>query len=116
MKLVGNTVLITGGGSGIGRALAEELQKRGNQVIIAGRRKERLAKTIEANPGMDSIELDVASREGVQAAAGILLAKYPKLNVVINNAGIMQIDDAATPINDELIVSTIDTNLVGSNT
>jgi uncharacterized oxidoreductase len=114
MKLTGNTVFITGGGSGIGRALAEELHKRGNKVIIAGRRKERLAKTIEANPGMDSIELDVGSRESIQDVTGYLIAHYPTLNVVINNAGIMQMDDAATAIDDELIVSTIDTNLTGT--
>jgi uncharacterized oxidoreductase len=114
MKLTGNTVLITGGGSGIGRALAEELHKRGNKVIIAGRRKERLEETLNANPGMDSIELDVASHKSIQHAAASLVAEYPKLNVVINNAGIMQIDDAASAIDDDLIVSTIDTNLVGT--
>ena len=114
MKLTGNTVLITGGGSGIGRALAESLHKRGNKVIIAGRRKERLTKTIEANPGMDSIELDVASRESIQGATASLIASHPNLNVVINCAGIMQIDNAALSIDDELIVSTINTNLVGT--
>jgi uncharacterized oxidoreductase len=114
MKLTGNTVLITGGGSGIGRALAEELHKRGNKVIIAGRRKERLEETVKANPGMDSIELDVASHKSIQQAAASLVAQYPKLNVVINNAGIMQIDDARSAIDDDLIVSTIDTNLVGT--
>jgi uncharacterized oxidoreductase len=114
MKLTGNTVLITGGGSGIGRALAEELHKRGNKVIIAGRRKERLAKTIEANPGMESIELDVASRESIHSATASLIASHPGLNVVINGAGIMQIDNAASAIDDELIVSTINTNLVGT--
>ena len=114
MQLTGNTVLITGGGSGIGRALAEQFHQRGNKVIIAGRRKERLAKTIDANPGMDSIELDIASPESILDAADFLIANYPKLNVVINNAGIMHIDDAATVLTDELIVSTIETNLVGT--
>jgi uncharacterized oxidoreductase len=114
MKLTGNTILITGGGSGIGRALAEELHKRGNKVIIAGRRKERLAKTIEANRGMDSVELDVASPESIRGATGLLISKYPKLNVVIHSAGVMQIDDAATAIDEELIVSTVDTNLIGT--
>jgi uncharacterized oxidoreductase len=113
MKLTGNTVLITGGGSGIGRALAEELHKRGNKVIIAGRRKDRLAKTIEANPGMESIQLDVASRESIKEATASLIARHPGLNVVINGAGVMQIDNAASAIDDEMIVSTVNTNLVG---
>ena len=113
MKLNGNTILITGGGSGIGKALAEELHKRGNKVIIAGRRKERLSKTIAANPGMDSIELDVASLGSIRDAASLLISRYPKLNAVLNCAGIMQIDNAETAIDDGLIVSTIDTNLVG---
>ena len=113
MKLVGNTIFITGGGSGIGRALAEALHKLGNKVIISGRRKGHLAATIEANPGMDSIELDVADPASIQHVAEELIAKYPSLNVLINNAGIMQIDDASTSIDDELISSTITTNLMG---
>jgi uncharacterized oxidoreductase len=113
MNLTGNTVLITGGGSGIGRALAEDLHKRGNKVIIAGRRRERLSKTVEANPGMQSMELDVSSGESIRQATASLVADHPQLNVVINCAGIMQIDDAASAIDDELIVSTINTNLTG---
>lgn len=113
MKLEGNTIFITGGGSGIGRALAEALHQRGNKVIISGRRKSHLAKTVAANPGMESVELDVSDPASIRRVANELIAKHPKLNVLINNAGIMQIDDSSTAINDELITSTITTNLVG---
>ena len=113
MKLEGNTIFITGGGSGIGRALAEALHRRGNKVIISGRRKSHLDRTVEANPGMESIQLDVADPTSIHRVAHELIAKYPTLNVLINNAGIMQIDDSSTAIGDELITSTITTNLIG---
>ena len=113
MKLEGNVIFITGGGSGIGRALAEALHQLGNKVIISGRRKGHLAKILEANPGMDSIELDVTSPTSIASVAAELIAKYPTLNVLINNAGIMQIDEASTTVDDELITSTITTNLMG---
>ena len=114
MNLTGNTIFITGGGSGIGRALAEELHKRGNQVIISGRRKSHLDATTKANPGMASVELDLQDPANIAAVAKRLIAEYPKLNVVINNAGIMQIDDAAGAIDEALLVSTVNTNLLGS--
>ena len=113
MKLEGNTIFITGGGSGSGRALAEALHQHGNKVIISGRRKSHLAKTVAANPGMESIELDVSDPASIHRVAKELIAKHPTLNVLINNAGIMQIDDSSTAIDDELITSTIATNLVG---
>ena len=113
MELQGNTIFITGGGSGIGRALAEALHKRGNKVIISGRRKGHLAQTVEANPGIESIELDVSDPASIRSVSKELVAKYPSLNVLINNAGIMQIDDASDEIDDDLIVSTITTNLIG---
>ena len=113
MKLHGNTIFITGGGSGIGRALAEAFHKRGNKVIISGRRRGHLAETVEANPGIESIELDVADPESIHRAANDLTAKYPALNVLINNAGIMQIDNASAEIDNDLITSTVTTNLIG---
>jgi uncharacterized oxidoreductase len=113
MNLTGNTIFITGGGSGIGRGLAEALHKKGNKVIISGRRRGHLEATVHANPGIDSIELDIADPASINAVAKELIARYPNLNVLINNAGVMQIDDVSTNVDDQLISSTITTNLMG---
>jgi uncharacterized oxidoreductase len=90
MKMSGNTILITGGGSGIGRALAEAFHDEGNQVVIAGRRKEQLDATTAANPGMKSAVLDIENANSVLSFAKRLKHEYPTLNVVIHNAGIMR--------------------------
>src|SRR5260370_3073927 len=113
MKLSGNTIFITGGGSGIGRGLAEALHKLGNKVIISGRRKSHLDATTQANPGMHCVELDIADSENIAAVAKKLLADYPALSVLINNAGVMMIDDAGGEIDDRLLTSTVTTNLLG---
>src|SRR6266576_6091056 len=113
MKLTENTIFITGGGTGIGRGLAEALHKLGNKVIISGRRKEHLDATTKANPGMDSIELDILDPANIASVAKKLISDYPALNVLINNAGIMLIDDAAGKIDDQLLTSTVTTNLLG---
>jgi uncharacterized oxidoreductase len=113
MKLTENTIFITGGGTGIGRGLAEALHKLGNKVIISGRRKEHLDATTTANPGMESVELDISDPANIAAVTKKLIADYPALNVLINNAGVMLIDDAAGKIDDQLLTSTITTNLLG---
>jgi uncharacterized oxidoreductase len=113
MKLTGNTIFITGGGSGIGRGLAEALHKRGNQVIIAGRRLDRLKATTDANYGMKAIELDITDPASIKAVACQLVNDYPELNVLINNAGIMRPDEAEGPVDDVLLTSTVTTNFLG---
>jgi uncharacterized oxidoreductase len=113
MKLSGNTIFITGGGSGIGRGLAEAFHQRGNKVIISGRRRAALDEVVAANPGMVAVDLDITDPASIAAVAARLIADYPDLNVVINNAGIMLPDRAAGPVDDKLLVDTITTNLVG---
>lgn len=113
MKMSGNTILITGGGSGIGRALAEAFHKLGNKVIISGRRKSVLDGTVAANPGMEALTVDIEDAAAIRSFAAEITAKFPALNAVIHNAGIMRPED----IFDEKAVAdaeaTVATNLLG---
>src|SRR3954469_20084902 len=93
MKTSNNTILITGGGSGIGRALAEQFHRRGSKVIIAGRRLAALEETTRANPGMAAVTLDIEDPQAIKSFAERLTRDFPALNAVIHNAGIMKPED-----------------------
>jgi len=87
MKLINNTVLITGGSAGIGLAIAKQLSDNGNHVIITGRNAERLNKALAQLKNATGIVSDVSKEEDVLALAKRLATEFPQLNVVINNAG-----------------------------
>ena len=113
MKTSGNTILITGGGSGIGEALGHRLHDRGDTVIVAGRKREALERAISGRPDMHAIELDVASAQNIADFPRRLLARHPGVNVLINNAGVMRFEalDRRRDLGDA--EETIATNLLG---
>lgn len=114
MQTTGNTVLITGGGSGIGRGLAEAFHRLGNKVIVSGRRRGALDQTLSANPGMDAVVFDIQEKSEIRLLAAEVAERHPALNVLINNAGIMRVEKLTTQPQDladaEAIVAT---NLLG---
>ncbi len=114
MNLTGNTILITGGGTGIGRGLAEAFHAAGNHVIIAGRRPEPLQAVVAANPGMASAVLDVADPAAIEAFAARVAQDHPALNVLINNAGVMKMENPlADPCEVADAEATVAINLLG---
>nr|WP_314570355.1 SDR family oxidoreductase [uncultured Pseudomonas sp.] len=111
MQTTGNTILITGGGSGIGRALAEAFLARGNEVIIAGRREALLKQVVAANPGLHYTVLDTSDAQDRQRVVEQLIERHPDLNTVIHSAGIMRGESLrAGPTELE---ATVATNLLG---
>ncbi|SFD76531.1 uncharacterized oxidoreductase [Chitinophaga sp. CF118] len=87
MKTTNNTILITGGSAGIGFELAKSLSEKGNHVIITGRNADRLEKAAAKLQNVTSIVSDVTNEQDVDKLVSTLNTQFPKLNVVINNAG-----------------------------
>lgn len=114
MKMTGNTILLTGGTSGIGLGLAVRLHAAGNKVIVAGRRKELLDDITAEHPGIEALVLDVADPDSIAQASETLAASHPELNVLINNAGVMLkenlLDPASLPVAEEHVTI----NLLGT--
>jgi uncharacterized oxidoreductase len=90
MKLQNNTILITGGSSGIGFEFAKQLIKKGNKVVITGRNKERLEQAKQKLPELHIIQSDVFKLNEIKDLYAKVTKEFPDLNIVINNAGIMK--------------------------
>jgi uncharacterized oxidoreductase len=88
MKLTGRTILITGGTAGIGLAFALKFVELGNQVIVTGRRQALLDQVKKMHPKLHAIQSDAADPDQIGALAAHMRAEFPKLDVLMNNAGI----------------------------
>jgi uncharacterized oxidoreductase len=113
MQTTDNTILITGGGSGIGRALAHRFHDLGNHVIIAGRRRETLDEAAAGRERIDVLELDIEDPAAIEGFAQTALARWPQLNVLINNAGVMRSERLGSRRDLADAEATVITNLLG---
>jgi uncharacterized oxidoreductase len=93
MRMTDNTILITGGTRGIGRALAQAFYDRGNRVIVTGRRQDLLAEIANNHSGIIGMHLDLNDPQSLMRAASDVSEHFPKLNVLLANAGISQTED-----------------------
>jgi uncharacterized oxidoreductase len=114
MRLTGNTILITGGGSGIGRGMAEEFHRRGNKVVVSGRRQSALDEVAGANPGIETIVLDITDAADIERFGAEVVGRFPELDAVVHNAGIMRNEKLTRPGSMlEEAEATVATNLLG---
>jgi len=113
VEISGNTILITGGGSGIGRALAHRFNDLGNAVIVTGRHMAPLIETIGERKHMSAYLLDVEDPAAIKSFASSLLGDHPGLNVIINNAGVMRYEDMTSARDLGDAETMVMTNLLG---
>ncbi len=113
MKSQDNVILVTGGGSGIGRALARRWHDLSNTVIVTGRRIEALEETIAGRERMAAYTLDIDNAAEIETFARQVVERHPDLNVLVNNAGIMRYEELAGRRDLADAEATITTNLLG---
>ena len=113
MQTNGNTILITGGGSGIGRELAHKWHDLGNTVIVAGRTQASLDETAAAHDNIHTMIVDVGDAEDIARFAKKVVEVHPAINVLVNNAGIMRFEDITEERELGDAEATIATNLLG---
>ncbi|MEV1333756.1 SDR family NAD(P)-dependent oxidoreductase [Micromonospora costi] len=114
MRIKGNTILMAGGTSGIGRALAVRLHEAGNKVIIAGRRRELLDEIAAEHPGIEGEVFDVTDPASIRRLAATVTATHPDLNVVVTMSGIMLPEKVLDPGSLDVAERTVETNLLGT--
>lgn len=114
MRLTNRTVLVTGGSAGIGLAFALKFLELGNTVIVTGRRQSVLDEVKARHPGLHTIQSDIADPAQIAALAARVKAEFPKLDVLMNNAGVGQARNLAVPASDlAALTAEIDINLNG---
>jgi uncharacterized oxidoreductase len=114
MELRNNTILITGGTSGLGLEFAAQLQKLGNTILITGRNQSKLDETKRRLPGIHTFQSDVSDPKAIESLYRQVTQQFPDLNILINNAGEMRriiLQDATTDLSD--ITREIEINLSG---
>ena len=113
MQTNGNTILITGGGSGIGRELAHTWHALGNTVIVAGRTQASLDETAAGHANIHTMIVDVGDADDLARFAKKVVEVHPAINVLVNNAGIMRFEDITEERELGDAEATIATNLLG---
>jgi uncharacterized oxidoreductase len=113
MKTTGNTILISGGGSGIGLALAQRWHDAGNAVIITGRNAAKLEAAVAGREKLHAMTLDVTDAQAIATFAKDIVATHPTLNILVNNAGIMPFEALGAQRDLADAEATIVTNLLG---
>lgn len=112
MQTTGNTIVITGGTSGIGLAFAQKFMELGNKVIICGRRKERLDRISAEHQGIETFVCDVANAGDRERFVADVLRQFPETNVLINNAGVQLLADMTKPVDLSRVNLEVETNFI----
>ncbi|WP_145574497.1 SDR family oxidoreductase [Yersinia mollaretii] len=113
MKNTGNTILITGGGSGIGQALAHRWHDAGNYIIITGRRQQILNDAIAGREHMAAYVLDVTDADMVEAFVLQVTTEHPQLNILVNNAGFFSYEKVTSRRDITDAEQMVETNILG---